>query len=194
MSSYLFPKVLLIILTAVLSWIVWPAFHTWKRLQPLGALLIFSLAIGCYLIVNPPYIEWNKKGTDMTAALLGNPVAQYLHKNEPSFDGIICLALPGCPHCEVAIPKLALMQQRKPDLDVMVFVFTEDDAQVANFQKDCGVESLPFKAVPDPNNSIELCQGKFPTFLYFKDGKVVHRWFNWEFGYRAFDWVEAGLE
>lgn len=193
MNSYLLPKGLLLILSAVLTWAVWPVFSSWKRFQFLGLLLVFGIAIGGYLLVNPPYIEWIKQGTDMTAELSGNPVEKYLNQNQPDFDGIICLALPGCPHCEVAISKLALMQKRVPEMDVMVFVFTEDSTKVNSFQKDTGVETLPFQAVPDPDDSIELCKGKFPTFLYFKNGKVIHRWFNWQFGYPAIDWVEAGL-
>jgi thiol-disulfide isomerase/thioredoxin len=194
MNSYLFPKGLLFVFTAVLAWAIWPVFYSWKRIRFLGILLIFGVTIGGYLIINTPYIEWIKEGTDMTDKLSGNPVEEYLNENQPGFDGVICLALPGCPHCEVAIPKLALMQKRVPELDVIVFVFTEDSSKAQSFQKDTGVDELPFHAVPDPNSSIKLCEGKFPTFLYLKNGKVVHRWFNWQFGYPAYDWVESDLE
>lgn len=86
------------------------------------------------------------------------------------------------------------MQKRVPELDVIVFVFTEDSSSVQAFKKDTGVDELSFLAVPKPKVSIELCLGKFPTFLYFKNGKVVHRWFNAQFGYPALDWIESGLE
>ncbi|MDB4678102.1 hypothetical protein OAE93_00070 [bacterium] len=194
MNSYVFPKGLLLVLSAVLAWAIWPVFHSWKQLRFVGALLIFGVTIGGYLIVNTPYIEWVKTGTDMTDKLAGNPVQVYLNQNQPEFDGIICLVLPGCPHCEVAVPKLALMQKRVPKLDVIVFVFTEDSSEVRSFQKDTGVNKIPFELIPDRNNSIELCEGKFPTLIYFKNGKVVHRWFNWQFGYPAYDWVESGLQ
>ena len=194
MNSYLFPKGLLLVLSAILVYAIWPVFDSWKRLRFLGALLIFGVTIGGYLIVNTPYIEWNKKGTDMTAKLAANPVEVYLNQNQSKFDGIVCLALPGCPHCEVVVPKLALMQKRVSQLDVIVFVFSEDSSEVKSFQKDTGIDKIPIELIPDPKNSIDLCEGQFPTLLYFKDGKVVHRWFNSQFGYPAFDWVESGLQ
>jgi len=194
MASYLFPKALVLALTTLLIVALWFKLQPLGRYKFVGALVLFGLSIGGYLLVNTPYIEWIKKGTDMTSESASNPIEEYLNQSQPNFDGVICLALPGCPHCEVAIPKLALMQKRVPEIDVIVFVFTKDSSRVKSFQEDTGVDVLPFLAVPDPNNSIKLCEGKFPTFLYFKHGKVVHRWFNWQFGYPACDWVEWGLE
>lgn len=194
MSSYLFPKGLLLVLTSLFVWMVS------NKLSPSGwfrffsVLILFGISVGGYLLVNKPYIEWVKKGTDMTTELAGNPVEIYLGHNQPDFEGVVCLALPGCPHCEVAIPKLAMMQNRVPKLDVMVFIFTEDSLEVSSFRNDVGVHQFPFDIVPDADNSIELCRGRFPTFLYVRNGKVIHRWFSSEFGYPAFDWVENRLQ
>ena len=193
MASYLFPKGLLLVLTVALIAIVLPMLRLSNVYKFLIGFLILGLSVGGYLIVNPPYIEWTKTGMNLTDETSGIPIEDYLNQNQADFDGLVCLALPGCPHCEVAISKLALMKKRVPKLDVLVFVFTEDSASVVSFQKKTGVDELPFVMVPDPATSSELCQGAFPAFLYFKNGKIVHRWFNPEFGYPALDWVEAGL-
>jgi hypothetical protein len=193
MTSYLFPKVLVVTVAFVLIAIIWSMLRMSIGYKFLIGFLILGLSVGGYLIVNPPYIEWTKTGTDLTDATSGIPIEAYLNQNQPDFDGILCLALPGCPHCEVAVSKLALVKKRVPKLEVLVFVFTDDSSRVGSFQKETGVDELPFVMVPDPATSSVLCQGSFPGFLYFKNGKIVHRWFNSEFGYPALDWVEAGL-
>ncbi|MCF8465082.1 MAG: hypothetical protein K9G41_09580 [Flavobacteriales bacterium] len=194
MLSYLFPKVLVLTIASVLIAVVWPMIRLSGGYRFLIGFLILGLSAGGYLLVNIPYVEWGKTGTDMTDEMAGNPIESYLNLNHPGFDGVVCLALPSCSHCEVAVPKLALVKKRVPDLDVLVFVFTDDSSRVGSFQKNTGVENLPFVLAPDPANSSVLCQGSFPGFLYFKNGKVVHRWFNSEFGYAALDWVESGLQ
>ncbi len=193
MTSYLFPKVLVLAVASVLIAIAWPMIRLSNGFKFLIGFLILGLSVGGYLIVNPPYIEWTKTGTDLTDETSGIPIEEYFNQNWADFDGVVCLALPGCPHCEVAISRLSLVKKRVPELDVLVFVFTEDSSRVGSFQKKTGVDELPFVMVPDPATSSVLCQGSFPGFLYFKNGKIVHRWFNDEFGYPALDWVEAGL-
>lgn len=193
MASYLLPRMSVLVLTILLALLLWPATKALK-FRILLTILVLGIGIGGYLIVNPPYIRWTKQGTDMTAEVGGHPIEAYLNEHHPGFDGVICLALPGCPHCKTAIPKLALMQQRVPDIDLFVFVFTEDSAKVTSFKQYAGVDHLPYVAVPEPKQSIRLSRGRFPAFLYFKDGKVVYRWSNNQFGYPAFDWVEAGFK
>lgn len=193
--SYLTPILLLFVSSIGMAVACFPLLKWMKKLKFLGVLVIIGVCIGAYAFVNIPYVDdWMAYGSDMPAAEDGNPIEVFLNGTRPGFDGIVSLVLPGCPYCEMALSKLATMQQRNPDLDQAIFVFADDSSEFDSYVKGVKVTVLPFYLVPDVDRSIALCKGRFPTFLYFKNGRFVHRWTNSQFGYPAMDRVESRLQ
>lgn len=193
--SYLTPIILLFVLAIGLSVTSLPLLKWMKRWKFLGVLLIFGICIGAYASVNIPYLDdWMAYGNNMPNEAEENPVEVFLNGTQPEFDGLVSMVLPGCPHCEVLISKLVLLQERNPELDQVIFVFANDSTEFDSFMKGRQETNLPFHLVPEPSRSIALCRGRFPTLFYFKNGRLAHRWTNSQFGYPALDWVEAGLK
>ena len=104
------------------------------------------------------------------------------------------IASPSCPHCMVAANKISLLKARNPKRDVKVLMYTLTQEKIDDFISDSGVDDLDYKLTENENALLALCQGKFPSFFYIKNKKVVHKWNNRELGYPALDWIEAGLE
>ncbi len=194
MNSYLFPRLLLILFTSVLIAAIFPSLKLPKVRKTVVGVLIGVVCVGGYLAINPPYVnDWFRTGTDMLGVADENPIGNFLNR-ETNFDGLVCLALPDCPYCVEAIPNLEMLQERNPNVEIVVFVFAKDSTGVQSFNRHIGETDIPIYLVPSPKESIELCGGQFPTYLYFRNGKIIHRWFNSEFGYPALDWIESGLQ
>lgn len=196
LASYLFPRILMLLLTLVLTSSVLSLFKSSKILKTVIGVLIFGSCIGGYLILNLPYIDdWNRIGTaiaddDITSA---QPIEAFLNKPDKAYEGLICLALPDCPHCINSIPKLEMMLTRTDDLNFSVLVFADDSTGVDKFLSHIGPTEIPVFLAPAPEATYALSRGRFPSFLYVKNGKVVYRWSNGQFGYPAMDWVENRL-
>ena len=194
MAGLVIPKLALILLVFLSLLVSWKTLGNIGSLKWVLVLLIVGAPIGSYLLVNIPYVnEWTKHGTDLSNEEL-NPIEEYLRISNPDFDGLICFYLPGCPHCEEAKAKLEVLHQRQPNLDLLIFVFTEDSALVDSYKHKAVGGTLNYLPVPNPNECLKLNRGKFPSFFYFKDGILKHRWFSSQFGYPALDWVESRLE
>jgi thiol-disulfide isomerase/thioredoxin len=190
----LLPKFLVVLSTLTLLTICWPSLKNIGNLKWLVSLIIIGLSSGLYLFFNVPYkADWAKKGTNLVNGG-ANPVEVFLQETQPEFEGLVCFSLPGCDHCKAAISKLELLGQRNPNLDLLVFVFSEDSTVVNSYKNQSVGSSLTYLAVPNPNESIRLNSGAFPCFFYFKNEKLIYRWFSTEFGYPAFDWVENRLQ
>lgn len=193
MVSFLLPKIGLILCVALMIGVSW---STLKKLgvgKWIASFFIIGLPITAYLVVNIPYTDdWKKNGTALEPGE-GAAIVEFLSTTRPGFDGLVCFSLPGCPHCEEAKIKLEKLQKRAPELDLLVFVFAEDSTAIPGPDSDEVGSSLTHLLVPSPSESIMLNQGRFPCFFYYRNGKLVHRWFSGQFGYPAYDWVENGL-
>jgi thiol-disulfide isomerase/thioredoxin len=194
MMGYLLPRLIMIVLSATLVAITVPLFSfTTKGRIALGVVL-FSCAVGGYLAINLPYAsDWKTQGEDISGKLSGSEIESVLNSESPDFDGLILLALPNCPYCFVAYPNVELLKKRNPDLDVVVFVSARDTAGVSFFREKVGESEIQVYLISDRKQATELSEGRFPTFLYFKNGKVVYRWANNQLGFPALDWVENRL-
>lgn len=194
MFSYIAPRLVFLLLsvgwlTVFLSLI---SLNT-KAKTGIGVLCI-GAAIGGFLIMNPPYIaDWQKYGQDLTGIYNDNDVEHALQTSEPDFDGLVMLALPNCPYCFMAYPQLERLKHRDHELDVAVFVSAKDSFGVHFFEEKIGKSEIPVYLLSDRDQATELSNGKFPTFLYLKDGKLIHRWSSDQFGYPALDWIEDRL-
>ena len=194
MIGLLLPKALLLLASIAFLIGCWSSLKTLGNLKWVPSFLIIGLPIGFYLLVNVPYIDdWTKTGTKLINEE-SNSIEIFLQETQPEFEGLICFALPGCEYCDLAIPKLELLHDRNPNIDLIVFVFSKDSTVLDSYKNQSVGSSLNYLAVPAPSESIQLNSGHFPSFFYFKNGKLTYRWLSGEFGYPAFDWVESGLQ
>lgn len=194
MVSFVLPIIIVFLITASLIWLLLPLLKTIGRYKGLVVLVVVAIAFGAYFLVNRTSVgDWITRGTDMSSFSGSEPVQLYLNAQHPAFSGVFCFAMPGCSHCELAIPRLGVLKDRNPDMDVMVFVFSTDTAEFEGFKQLADVGNVTYAMVPDPKASIVLCEGSFPTFFYFENGKIAYRWFNNEFGPPALDWVERAF-
>jgi len=193
-ASFVAPRLLMLLLTALLVSVFWNAAQVGSRMKVVLSILLFSACVGGYLAVNLPYkVDWSRTGTDMGGKLDGNPIELMLNESQPDFNGLVMLALPNCPYCFEALPKVRAIKQRQPDIDIAVFVFARDSGRMEFFKEHIGSVDFPVYLITDRGFSKEICGGMFPAFLYYKNGKVVHNWAYNEFGYPALDWVEDRL-
>lgn len=196
MASYLFPRVLTIALGVWLA-LISISFINGGKLLKLGlGTLVVGLCIGGYLMINLPYLDdWNRTGSELSEEELGSTgyVEDFLNNQFNNYEGIVCLALPDCPHCISSMPKLEKLQSRVNDLNVSVLVFADDSTGLQRFSGHVGPTGIPVFLAPNPKESYVLSRGRFPSFLYLRNGKIVHRWRNGQFGYPAMDWVESKL-
>ena len=77
---------------------------------------------------------------------------------------------------------------------IIQFIFSLDSAKIDNFIQETGASNLTYILAPDEKGTLELCQGRFPTFFYLKNNNVIHKWDNNNIGYPAYDWIEDGLK
>lgn len=196
-TSYLFPRILMFVLAIAFSYFMLKAFGTGRGrvFKIITTVVVIGVWIGGYLAINPPYLDdMNKRGTEIAASKYANSsTVAIINEKHPGFEGVIFIAAPSCGFCKGTAPKMSLLQSREPGADVLTLLCTSDGADIARFEEESGVTDLEFVLPSDLNDAVQLCQGSFPSYLYFKDGNVVHQWHNEEFGYPALTWIENGL-
>lgn len=194
MTSYMFPRLLVVLMSIFVLMLLLPVLVIPRIGKVVVGFFILAACIGGYLAVNLPYItDWNKRGEDISMVDEGKAVEEFL-RNNASYHGLVCLALPNCPYCVASIPKLEKLKNRSTDLQAMVLVVAKDSTGVERFRSHVGDTDIPIELAPDANAFAKLARGSFPTFVYIKDGKLVQLWANDQLGYPALDWIESGLE
>jgi hypothetical protein len=148
---------------------------------------------GIYFARNPIYQgDYAKKGTEMNLA--DNSLVKEITAINPDFDGIVCIAAVWCPFCKEATrQRLKIMKNRKPDLDVAVYLADKDSTAIDYFIQETGADNLQYFQVQDSSGMVALSHGAYPTFVYIKNKKVIHKWRNDQMGYPTLDWIENKL-
>lgn len=195
MQSYLAPRLLVVFLALISVFVTLPMLSLSKVAKWFVGILILGAAIGSYLSVNLPYInDWVRAGTALNGDVSASEIENQLKSDDQESDGLFMLALPSCPYCLEQFETLERLALRNPDLNIAVFVAGADSVSVNEFKNHVGESQIPTYQISDREEVSELSEGRFPTFLYYKNGSVVYRWSNQQFGYPALDWVEAGLD
>lgn len=186
---------LIVLCASILTAISWLRSDLKATLRLIVSLISFAVILGLYLIINPPYIEdWSKEGESFNPEdFSGNSVELYVQELNPEFDGLVCVASVDCDHCAKAVRKLNTLQSRVPDLDLLVLLYTLDKSKIDSFRVVTDSPNLSMALVPDQDGTLFVTQGGFPTFLYVRDGEIIHRWHNDTFGFPAHTWVENRL-
>ncbi|MFA7273167.1 MAG: hypothetical protein WC044_04825 [Crocinitomicaceae bacterium] len=147
----------------------------------IGVLLLL-LPFGVYFALNPIY-----QGDFSTN---GKKIMVLNSKTILMKDGLLVLAIPGCPYCFESIAALKEMKKHDPSLKIQFAVTgTEDKSTIEPYVKEADGK---FKVVLMENTKALVGEtgGKFPTFIMVNKGKAVYAWTNDQFGVRAKDRVE----
>ncbi|MEX1191109.1 MAG: hypothetical protein WEA99_03985 [Brumimicrobium sp.] len=156
-------------------------------------LLPFVL-LGLNFAVNPIYeADYIKKGEALN---IDEHVLLHEIENEfQHFDGLVSIADVNCGFCKLATKtRLNVMKERFPELDIAITLNTDEQNYIDKFKKETNANNLFFLKINRSKEIVNLAGGSFPTFVYIKNGKIVHRWKNSELGFLALDWIESNLE
>lgn len=191
--SFVLPKLVALAFSLLLAKNMYNSIQLSNGIKWAISILVLAAGVGFYLSQNLPYTEdYKKSGTELN--LSDNTELQIILAENESFDGILMIASPSCPHCMKAAKHISILQKRVPERDIKVLMYTLTQEKINDFILDSGVKDLDYKVTDDNEATLTLCEGKFPSFVYIKDKKVVHKWNNYELGFPALDWIETGLE
>lgn len=192
-ASFIIPTIIVVILAFSVSRLIYTCNLCKKKIRLITSFVVFSSLIINHLIQNPPYLEdYSTYGTSID--IKNNNLIKDICCSTPSFDGILMIGSVSCPHCMSSAEKLSILQKRAPNRDIRVVLFTDSEDQLRNFIQNSGVKDLHYSITKNEKDVLSLCDGRFPTFIYIKEDKAVHKWRNSEFGFRAYDIVESGLK
>lgn len=194
-TSYWIPKILLLILSLWLGKIAFGMFSKPGIVRWIAGVVVFGVAAGGAFAACPIYIEdLSDGGVAIEAeAFAGNSVVAMLAENNPAFDGVVCVASISCPYCRDAASKLAVLKERTPERDVAMVLYSLDETQLTAYPEETNAHNLDFYLTPDEQGSMQICEGRFPTFVYVREGKVIKKWDSSALGFPAYDAIEAGL-
>lgn len=183
--------------------------HTWSKVAPYLLVILFGLFIGrlvyrrfksnkkmavvlsmffvfapfvAYFAVSPIYQgDFGVNGTKQDFRNIKSTLFK---------DGLLVIALPGCPYCMESISMLKSIKDRRPELKIEFAVIGLGNREVIkSYEKEIAGK---FKVVSLLNETAFTSKtgSSFPTYVMIEKGKVVHSWTNNEFGVRARDRVE----
>lgn len=115
----------------------------------------------------------------------GTEVADQKVKIDPKYD-LMVITIPGCPFCLESIAHLKIIKKHSPDLKILFSVCSADKKDLDLYQ---GLIAGDFDIAlaEDPEASVELAEGHFPTFVQLKKGIPAYKWSNDQFGVGAID-------
>ncbi|GEM_PF-3412261 len=193
--SLILPQVFILLFSLSAAFFIWKA----VPLKPLFnwgiSIVVLGGLIGWHAFLHPPYIEDYVRESEIIEEgfFERDGLEKYLASNYGEFRGLVAIASPGCKYCQQAARRLEKMQERGTNSDLLVVMYSDAEEDIDYFVEMSGAEDLDYILTPDPDATLEACEGRFPTFLYFKEGRFTHRWHNSDFGYPAMDWIEEGI-
>jgi hypothetical protein len=212
--SSLFKNLIIILLLAFINK---PASYSFRKKRVL-TILIFTIPTICAFTIVPPYPALSKvlrnenivnsdafetfifnnnqsnliiKNTDYQnknneIGLEKDTSAIIFNENESYLIGFIH---PGCHFCILAVEKLELIfEHHKLDKNKTTLFVWGDDNQISNFIEKTQAYDFNYRII-DPLTSINITYGIFPTFLLYKENKILR-----EFNYTSLNEKEISLE
>lgn len=160
--------------------------------------LMFFLGVGWFVSFwkTPLYKEdFNKRGVDITGIYKDNDFCKRFNKLYPNYKGMLCLANVGCPHCKRIAKKIEIVKKRSPNLNICFVLFSTEGESITSFKRESGAKNIDCELIKESEELafMEICEGKFPTFLYVANNDFIYKWSARQFGSRALDWVEKGF-
>jgi hypothetical protein len=123
-----------------------------------------------------------------------NELLEIVEEHKDGFNGLVAIVDYNCPFCKLATKeRLNLIAERSNDIDLALTLNTADLTTIEKYKSETNSKNLNYIAHAPTEDIIELTKGIFPTFVYIKNGMVLHKWKNSELGFPAIDWIESGL-
>lgn len=159
----------------------------------LGIFLLLGIC-GFTFAVNPIYhADYQRESVPLN--MENHVIAQELNSKVKNFEGVVLIARAGCPYCKDAIQQYLIPLAKREKVKNVAFYLAVGNEPDLEMYKDGVKEDILFhtKNVEIPESQALQISG-FPTYIYVKDGAIIHQWSNNDFGYVALDWIEKGLE
>jgi hypothetical protein len=149
--------------------------------------------LGLMFAVNPIYVgDYVKKGEALN--IENHVLLDIVEDYKSDFDGIVAVVDYNCPFCRIATKeRLTKINLRKTDIDMVLTLNTSDLEKIEGYAASTKSKSLHYLQHKPEADIVELIKGAFPSFVYIKNGKILHKWRNSELGFPALDWIEGGL-
>lgn len=155
--------------------------------------LVFCLPLGIYFARNPIY-QGDYIKTDTEISDSENSIVKTIVASKPDFNGIVCIASPGCGFCKEATKHRLKPIKSRTDINVAIFLAVKDTAAIDYYISETNAPELDYFLLEEVDGLNEITQGRFPTFIYVKDKRIAHIWSNDNLGFPALDWIESGLK
>lgn len=160
-------------------------FYRKTSLKPLVkkslAVLVFLLPLGLYFALNPIYEgDFNRDGASLSIRNAKTAEIQ---------DGLLVIAIPGCPYCLESIGEMKKMKKANPKLAIHFMVTGSNDPRNLIQYKEEAKGNFPIGLLENTIALLSETGDNFPTFIRIKDGQAVEAWTNNDFGVRAKDKV-----
>jgi thioredoxin-related protein len=156
---------------------------TWKKW--VLAVLLFAAPLLAQSILSPIYesdVKLSKKRISIR-----NKFTSQLE------NGILVLAIPGCPYCMESIEDLKLMKRRNPDLKIDFLVLgTEDKSLLKDYFSEAEGQ-INIKMTSNSALFDSALLESFPTFVIVENREGTMYWDNNSFGAPAKDLIESVL-
>lgn len=194
--SWTFSSLLTWIMVLLLSVVVVLSLRTLitvKWVKNMFILLLPLGLLGLMFTVNPIYVgDYVKEGEALN--IDDHVLIDIVEAYKSDFNGIVAIVDYNCPFCKIATKeRLTKIQARNNKIDLVLTLNTSDQEKINRYAASTSSKSLHYLEHKPEADIINLIKGAYPSFIYIKNGKVVHKWRNSELGYPALDWIERGL-
>jgi hypothetical protein len=158
------------------------------------ALIMFiGILIGTFA-VNPIYSADYKKES-IVLEKPNHALATQITEQIENFEGLVLIARPGCPFCKEAIDnRLVELERRNENIQIAVYLAKGIEKDLDKYKSDKTKNIAFFVKDREFGDNDALTITGYPTFVYVKDGGLIHQWSNDDFGYRSLDWIENQLQ
>lgn len=157
-----------------------------KIVKVVIVLVLLALPFVLGFALHPIYQgDFSSEGTELTKEKI-------LVKTDPKYD-LLVVTIPGCPFCLESIAHLKLIKKHSPDLKILFSVCSTDKKDLDLYR---GIIAGDFDIAlaEDPEASVQLAEGHFPTFVQLKKGIPTYKWSNDQFGVGAIDKLTGELK
>lgn len=180
--SKVLPYILVVLLGVFLARMVYGRFRSNKKTGIVLSIFFLIAPFIAYFAVNPIYQgDFGKNGREQS---FRNAKTTMFH------DGLLVLAIPGCPFCMESIEGLKQMKKRRPELKIEFSVFGTSDKELLKGYKKAIDGKFKLTTLRNETAFTANTGNSFPTFVMIKKGKAVYSWSNNDFGVRAKDEIE----
>ncbi len=176
------PYLIVILFGLFLARLVYRRFRSNKKTGIALSLFFLIVPFIAYFAVNPIYQgDFGKNGREQS---FRNAKTTLFH------DGLLVIAIPGCPFCMESIEGLKQMKKRRPKLKIEFTVIGTSDKKLLKGYKKAIDGKFKLTKLHNETAFTENTGNSFPTFVLIKKGKAVFSWSNNDFGVRAKDAIE----